>query len=245
MAIANEFLTQIGSDKVQEAYDSTAFAFQAGQTFRSFQASVKDLGLTQTSQVRWKQPESKDKEVDLAGDVVVGTGKTLPVTLKLIEERGQWRVFGLVTPKPDDPSRKTQFSLVGKGAAFNAADNHEVPAPAVLQRLVEESLIQFNEAIQKKNFEDFYNYVSLAWQGQLTPKRLQSAFQPFIDNAVNVGSVRSLIPTFDSPPEVNSEGLLILSGHYQSNPYKIYFDLRFTYEFPHWKLFGVDVQLRQ
>jgi len=42
---------------------------------------------------------------------------------------------------------------------------------------------------------------------------------------------------------VNSDGLLILAGHYDGHPYRIQFALKYIYELPSWKLFGLDVNL--
>ena len=242
---ASDFFVSIGSGNTKEAYDSTAFAFQAGQTYLTFDAMVKDLGLTKALKINWSQQDRGEKEVKLKGEVLTASVKTVPVSVKLICERGEWRIFALSTPRQQDPTMETHFSLVGKGSAFNSVDNHELPNPATLQKLVEKSLAMFNAAIQERSFENFYKEVSVAWQQQLTPKRLQTAFQPFIDSQVNLGSLRGLTPVFDTPPQVNSDGLLILEGHYPTNPYQIYFALRFASEFPHWKLFGLDVQLRQ
>ena len=87
----------------------------------------------------------------------------------------------------------------------------------------------------------------------MTLKQLQHAFQPFIDKKVNLGALRTLAPIFDTPPVIDPEGLLIVLGHYPSQPYtgegnpsgsfKVYFSLRYTYELPKWKLLGIDVQL--
>ena len=191
------------------------------------------------------QQDASATEVKLKGEVLTATIKTLPVSLKLIPERGEWRVCSFSITERQDSTQETQFSPVGKGASFNSAESHEMPTPAVLQKLVENSLTIFNDAIQKQDFEEFYNNVSDAWQKQLTPKRLQNAFQGFIDNKVNLGSFQTLTPIYDTPPQVNSEGLLLVEGHYPTNPYQIHFVLRFSYQFPHWKLFGLDVQLRQ
>ena len=56
--------------------------------------------------------------------------------------------------------------------------------------------------------------------------------------------IKSLSPVFDKPPEINSDGVLILNGHYNTKPLAIHFLLQFIYEFPQWKLYGLEVQLK-
>ena len=124
------------------------------------------------------------------------------------------------------------------------ADAHQkLPSDAALKTLVRQSLLKFNEAVQQKNFADFYNYVAVSWQEQLTVKRLQRAFQPFIDNGVNISGIQDREPVYYNPPTITTEGLLVVGGYYPTTPYKVIFQAQYTYEFPAWKLFGLTVDL--
>ena len=59
---ANEFFLEIGESHFQRAYDSTAFAFQAQTTFKNFQATARELGLSAgTVACNWTKVESGDK----------------------------------------------------------------------------------------------------------------------------------------------------------------------------------------
>ena len=242
---ATEFFLKIGESRFQEAYDSAAFSFQAQTSFRNFQATAKDLGLTSHMiACRWNKQENAENETKLVGEVVSENGKSVPVTLRLIQERGEWRVFSLRTPiqngmKEDDP-----FTILGKDASFQTRANREVPAPKILRQLARDSIQLLDDALLSQNFDQFYSQVSLAWQSQLTVSQLKRDFQPFIDAKVEFHGVRSLEPVFDIAPEVNSDGILTLKGHFETRPYRLGFTFRYIYEFPYWKLYGVEVQLR-
>ena len=243
---ANDFLQKIGEGRFQAAYESTAFAFQAQTNFRSFQAIARDLGMNGgTISCKWVSDERKERDVKLAGELVSANGTIVPVRLTLIQERNTWRVFALRTPSPIGNGEENRFSLLGKGDAFNNSANHEVPSPKVLQDLTQSHLLLFNAAAQKNNFDSFYNKVSLAWQNRLTTKQLKDAFRPFIDSKADISNIKSLQPVFDQPPEVNSEGILTLAGHYETQPYRTLFALQFTFEFPYWKLYGIKVQIQR
>ena len=253
---ATDFFVGIGQGKIQQAYESTAFGFQASLPKRSFEAVCKTLGLAEKTLVcNWKPAVVGNREAKLEGTVTSSDGKKVPVSLHLILERGQWRVFKLHTAKDEEMRNiNDRFSPIGKGVSFNdIASYREKPSERVVRQLIEDDLVMFNDAVQRHSFAEFYNNVSYSWQQQLTLKQLQRAFQPFIEKKVNLGALRTLTAIFDAPPDINSEGYLVVRGHYPSQPYtgegnptgqfKIYFTARYTYELPKWKLLGLDVQL--
>ena len=242
---ANEFFLEIGESRFQEAYESTAFSFQAQTNFRSFQATARDLGLSaKTVSCNWESEEHLDRDAKLVGQVVKADGSSVPVTLTLIQERGAWRVFTLRTPGQSGNKEEDRFSLLGKGNGFNSSANHELPAMPVLEDLILKSLLLFNSAAKQRNFTEFSSKVSLAWQNQLTVTQLKNAFQPFIDTNADLSGIKDLHPIFEIPPSINSDGILTLTGHYNTKPYLTNFTLRFIFEFPYWKLYAIQVKIQ-
>lgn len=241
---ANEFFLQIGESHFQKAFENTAFAFQAKTTFQSFQATARDLGLSSGNVAcLWQKEERKDEEVKLTGEVTAANGMRVPVIVTIIKERGSWRVFSLRTPVDSGRKEVDVFSLLGKGASFDRAANREVPSPKAAQKLARESLLLFNTAVQKRSFSEFYASVSLAWQEQLTVGQLKRAFQPFMDANVDISAIGGMEAVFDTPPAINADGILLLQGHYDTKPNRTFFTLRYSFEFPFWKLYGVEVQI--
>lgn len=247
---ATEFFQEIAENRFQDAYDNTTFSFQAQTSYKSFQSTAKELGLASITTVscNWTKEEKKDRDVKLTGEVVAASGSAVPIIITLIPERGAWRVFSLHTPGQAGKKEEDRFSLVGKGDAFNRSANHELPTPNVIQKLLVEGLTMFNSAIRTRDFHDFYTKVSKAWQDQLTEKQLQRAFQPFIDANLDIGDVLTLQPVLDPQPAINSDGILSIIGRYEvtrdAKLYRVNFNLRFCYEFPQWKLYAVEVQIK-
>jgi hypothetical protein len=243
---ADQFFASISQGQLEKAYDSASFAFRAEQSVQSFQATARDVGLMGGKGVaKWTRTLLTGDEAKLEG-IIAGGGANIAVSVTLIRERGQWRLFALRTPAAqsgDAAPTENRFTLVGKGAGFSTAVNRPAPSEDVSRQLVEDNLVMFNDAVQRHNFADFYANVSYSWQRQLTLHQLQAAFQPFIDAGKNLGPIRSLTAVFDEPPHINSEGVLVLNGHYPPQPYTINFALRFVYELPSWKLFWIDVRL--
>jgi len=81
-------------------------------------------------------------------------------------------------------------------------------------------------------------------QKEIGASKLQRAFQPFIDQQIDLSAIKMLEPKFDAPARVNTDGLLFVSGEFPSKPYRVIFSLKFMYELPKWKVFGLDVTMR-
>ena len=242
---ANDFLQKISERRFPEAYYTASFAFRAQTEFHIFQATAKELGLsTGTISCNWLNEEITAQEAKLTGELLAGNGTRVPVRITLIREGRAWKVFALYTPDQRGKREEDPFSLLGKGGSFNSSANHDLPSPRNLQKLTLRSLQLLDTAVQQNNFEEFYSNVSLTWQNQLTLTQLREAFQPFIDSKANFDGIEKLQPVFDVPPEINTDGILSLEGHYNTQPHRITFSLRFIYEFPNWKLYGIKVQIQ-
>jgi hypothetical protein len=62
---------------------------------------------------------------------------------------------------------------------------------------------------------------------------------------VRFGGLKDAELQLDGPPAINTEGVLVINGHFHTAPYQVYFSMKFMYELPRWKLFGLDVNLQR
>ena len=113
-----------------------------------------------------------------------------------------------------------------------------------MKEIARESLLRFNTAIQEQSFTGFYAYVAVSWQRQLTVGQLQRAFQTFIDKHVDLSSASNAGLILDAAPAVNTEGLLLVNGHYPDAETEVHFALKYLYELPRWRLFGIDIAIK-
>jgi hypothetical protein len=251
---AQHFFEQVAAGQAQAAYQGAAFGFQAQRSAAAFEVAAKEMGLTDYASGQWEQPEIDGSTAKIAVRVQTRAGKEFPLVVTLTRESGTWRVYSLRSPRSEATGiSENRFSLVGKTPSFTDAVAQPVPPEAELRQLVRETLLRFNDAIATKSFDAFYDSVSVAWQtgrltqgqNQLTKGQLQRAFQSFIDQQVNIGGIAKVEPIWEAPVSVGSDGLLVATGHYPTEPYRVYFALKFIYELPNWKLFGIDVNLRK
>jgi len=100
---ATAFLSAIGQDRTHDAYDLTAAAFRSGLDERAFAAGVKQTGLSEYSAVSWNKWDSENGITTIAGMVTTRQSVTIPVSLKLKQQDGQWKVLEM-TPAPVPPA---------------------------------------------------------------------------------------------------------------------------------------------
>jgi len=153
-------------------------------------------------------------------------GDSLTFTLKYDNEAGAWKLVGI----------DVQFKP-GRGNTAKA------PSDAELKKLTDDTLLLFNSAIQTQDFGAFYKSTAKLWQKQTTPDDLKAAFKSFIDKKFDIGSVvKTVKPSFEPQPAINSDGLLVVEGSYPIKPDKLTFALKYLNEGGSWKLIGIDVQ---
>lgn len=243
---AKTFFEQIAAGQAQSAYQSAAFGLQAQRSAAAFAMAVKDMGLINHRAAQWQPPELDGRSAKIGVTITTSDGKQLPLIVTVTEESGTWRVYSLRSPPNEETGiSENRFTLVGKAPTITDGIIHPAPPEKEIRRLVRDNLLMFHDAIAAKSFDAFYDSVSRRWQDQLTKGQLQRAFQPFIEKQVSIDGIRDQEAVFDSPPTVNGEGLLIASGSYPTKPYRVYFSLKFIYELPTWKLFGLDVNLKK
>lgn len=243
---ADAFFALLEKGKIEDAYESAAFGFQASQNLTNFRATVVDLGIANVRSITWTRKSADEKEARLNGEIVTSPGRTVLVSVTMVKEARAWRLHALRTSNANNPHRKeNHFSLVGKGGEFRIAAEASLPAEAEIVALVRESLTAFNAALQKRSFTDFNAYISKAWQDQTSERRMERIFGPLMEANVNLADNLRHEPVMMEPPRINSEGLLLVKGSLSGKPQSIVFQLSYIYELPKWKLFGLDLGVRK
>ena len=105
-----------------------------------------------------------------------------------------------------------------------------MPSEAVLSAKATETLLEFDAAIQAKNFTSFYSGLAEAWKAQSSPDDLAQAFRMFTENEIFITGIKDVQPVVGEPPSINNQGVLVFMGHYPTTPFQVVFDLRFIYE---------------
>jgi hypothetical protein len=126
---------------------------------------------------------------------------------------------------------------------IDADTNKKIPDDKTLNSLVNESFSNFNASVIKNDFTIFYKNISKFWQAQTSAQELKKIFQAFIDNEIDLTDAIKNGIAYSNKPHINENGSLVLEGYYASKPIT-YFELKFTFENPNWKLVGFSCQIK-
>lgn len=153
-------------------------------------------------------------------------GDSVTFNLKYTDEGGAWKLVGI----------DVHFQIAPKTSL-------EVPSEAEMKQLTDATLLSFNSAVQSQDFSAFHKSIAKLWRDQATPDQLKTAFKSFIEKKFDIGSVvKSVKPTFDPAPAINSDGVLVAQGSYPIKPDKLSFELKYLNEEGAWKLVGINVK---
>jgi hypothetical protein len=241
---AKIFFGLIANGRSSEAYESTALGFKAQQSEKRFVQANRELGLVNVHAVTSGPPALEGNTATLQMEVTDREGQKSPLVVTLVDERGAWRVFSVRAPRsPETGIAANLLGTVGRGSGFTDGVSYPKPGDAEIRQLVETHLLLFDQSIKAGSFDAFYEEISSAWQDQVTKARMKRAFQAFIDGKVSVAHIQGQSAIFDEPPAVSTEGLLTVRGYYPGDPVNVVFGMKFIYETPRWRIFGLDVSL--
>jgi Ca2+-binding EF-hand superfamily protein len=126
----------------------------------------------------------------------------------------------------------------------NAVGKQKVPDDQVIRQLVKENMLDFAHAVNTKDFSGFYAKLSERFRDQTTAKKLATAFKAFSDNQIDLTPIQNHDAVFKKNPFINNKDLLIVEGKYELPTKVVPFNLKYIFEAPDWKLFGIHVKIR-
>jgi hypothetical protein len=106
------------------------------------------------------------------------------------------------------------------------------PPDDQLQYLARETMIDFNDAIQKADFEDFYSNICKPWQKQTSPEAMKQMFQSFIDGRASFGEISDMDASLTTR-KISKDGsykILAIEGEYPTSPNATTFELNYLAE---------------
>lgn len=125
------------------------------------------------------------------------------------------------------------------------ASKAEVPSNEEAQQMAKATLLEFNAAIQKGDFSNFYDSISDTWKKEIDPKTFEEAFSEFIEKKVDISALAAKDAEFSPEPKIEKEqgfNMLTLAGSYNITP-QTQFELKYIPEGKEWKLSRIRVML--
>lgn len=124
----------------------------------------------------------------------------------------------------------------------------DVPSERDMEELIQETLLDFNSAVQKGDFTDFHSKISSVWKATASPQKFNEGFSEFIDKKVDISNIEGKEATFDPQPTVTKKGkykVLQANGRYDTYPLPVRFENEYIQEGGTWKLISIRVDTRK
>lgn len=149
--------------------------------------------------------------------------------------------------QPPHPN-KGLWSMTVDGIEISRPDTNNasllVPDLETLNKITKESMLSFAQSVIQADFQIFFNHISKRWQVQTSINELEKAFHSFIEQKIDLRElIQNSDPVFSDTPHFNTEHTLLLKGYFPHKDFMTKFELSYIYEFPEWKLVGINVSV--
>ena len=131
------------------------------------------------------------------------------------------------------------------GAVWVApAHAQKPPEPAQQEILIKTTLLTFNDANVTQNYTVLHSKLSKPFRDQFSPERLKEVFKPFVDQKIDIDLIAAKTPVPDKPAEVDDRGVLSLTGHFDTTPSHVFYDLGYVMSDGAWKPIKINVNVK-
>ncbi|MHA3775459.1 hypothetical protein ACXR0O_28400 [Verrucomicrobiota bacterium sgz303538] len=137
------------------------------------------------------------------------------------------------------------YALTKRGWEVFGGTSRLLPGLPEIGRLTKETLGQFNDAVKRGSFDKFHEAISEGWKKQVSVEEMEKAFHSFIEQHVDISVISQMPTRLHARPTEGPVGIIQYGGHFETKPQELYFELKFQYEAPVWKLYGIDLKLQK
>jgi len=202
-------------------------SYRASDDEAALRAFMTATRLNTFAEATWTSRRIKNSQGWLEGTVQTKTGGKIPVKMEFIDEGG-WKVVSITTPQGTAP----------RGGAFAGND---VPSKDEQTALIRRSFRDFAASLRQGTMKSFHATLSTPFRDQFPPERLDSIYTPFYKVTADWTLLDTIDPILDSPVAVDSNGVLLLAGHFPTTPDMVRFSHKYVWEGGEWKLLGFNV----
>jgi len=179
------------------------------------------------------------------GAVIDESAKTLKITFASLGPT-------FTIDKVPDGGKMTLSGVVykkGGGSSDSSTSDAKpvIPSDEKLQTLVKQTVMDFGDAVQSGDFDDFHKKTAKVWRDTSSPEKMLEAFKVFVDNKENFNfkrAIATLDANFSPAPAIEKvSGLdaMIVKGTYATKP-ATNFELKYTMDDGTWKLIGINIK---
>ncbi len=223
--VADGFFNAVKSRDMSKAYSYLSDDFKASTSQEALSDFLSKSGLSAFKTASWQNRSISGGRGELTGSINTESGGVAPIKLSFVKGESGWEIYSIEKPQAGIQDEKAgQF-----------------PAESDQVKLVAETMHVFALCVNDKSMAKFHAYSSSLMQKQFTPQKLDEAFAPFYKIGTDLTVLDNLSPIFDENPSVNTDGVLLINGHYPTKPSQVFFKQEYIHEGLGWKVLGLNV----
>jgi hypothetical protein len=125
----------------------------------------------------------------------------------------------------------------------SAAWAQGMPNATQQEVLVKTTLLTFNDANMTGNYTVLHAKLSKPFRDQFGPDKLKEVFKDFADKELSLTPIARLPIVETSAPAIDNNGILTLTGYFDTKPKQVKYQLRFLPSDGAWKPLGIKVDV--
>ncbi len=134
---------------------------------------------------------------------------------------------------------------VAIGASWTGpARAQKAPEAEAQEVLIKTTLLTFNDANVTENYSVLHAKLSKQFRDQFPPERLKEVFKPFVEQKIDIDLIAAKTPIPAKAADVDDRGVLSLSGHFDTKPSHVFYDLGYVMSDGEWKPIKINVNVR-
>ena len=132
--------------------------------------------------------------------------------------------------------------VIGLGVVFGAdcASAQSLPSKEEQEILIKTTLLTLNDANLTDDYAVLHAKLSKPFREQMDAEKLKVAFKEFVDKKGDISVVAAKSPIPDADGAIGKDGVLELSGTFDTKP-KVTYKLRYLMSEGVWKPLGINV----
>lgn len=143
--------------------------------------------------------------------------------------------------------RKFAVAILAIGTVLSgpvAAQAQAMPSPVAREIMVKATLMTFNDANLTDNYEVFDALAAAAFAEAFPPDKLSETFATFRENEIDLSAIVAFPPIEDPAPVIDADGILKLTGYFETEPSQVTYDLGFVPDGRgNWRVIGINVNV--
>ena len=118
-----------------------------------------------------------------------------------------------------------------------------MPGATQQEQLVKITLLTFNDANITGNYTVLHAKLSKPFRDQFSPDKLKEIFKDFVAKEITIDPIATLPPVATDPAKIGDDGILTLTGYFDTKPKQVKYRLRYLPSDGSWKAIGIKVDV--